>query len=118
MVHRLSEYPFVVLRLRCDACERQGSFRTVRLAAKWGSEISLGKLLFKLSADCAWRREKHSYRTGDGCHVYYPDLRGPPRPPDLPPGLAKLYLVQGGKADQPAEEPEEAATNKTRKAIP
>lgn len=114
MPSRLSDYPFVVVRLRCDACERQGAYKLARLAAKWGAEISLGSLLFKLSADCAWRREKYSYRSGDGCHVYFCDLRSPPRPPDLPPGLAGLRLIKGGKI----ETPEEVPARKTRKATP
>ncbi|MDH7797506.1 MULTISPECIES: hypothetical protein [unclassified Beijerinckia] len=114
MPGHLSDYPYVIVRLRCDACERKGAYRLGRLAHKWGAEISLDQLLFKLSADCGWRRAKHSYREGDGCHVYFCDLRAPPRPPDLPPGLAGLRLIKGGKTD----EPEEVPTRRTRKATP
>lgn len=114
MPSRLSDYPFVIVRLRCDVCERKGAYRLARLAHKWGSEIGLDSLLLKLSADCGWRKTKHSYREGDGCHVYFCDLRGPTRPPDLPPGMAALRLIKGGKNDQP----EEAPARKMKKATP
>lgn len=53
MSGKLVDYPYVVVRLRCDSCERQGAYKLARLADKWGAEIGLGSLLFKLSADLA-----------------------------------------------------------------
>ncbi len=31
------------------------------------------------------------------CKAYFVDLERPGRPPDLPPGVMKLRVVQGGK---------------------
>ena len=45
VVNRLSEYPWVVVRLGCRYCQRQGSYRLARLSAKFGAEIGLDDLL-------------------------------------------------------------------------
>jgi hypothetical protein len=54
-VRRLVDFPYVLVRLRCDACKRAGSYRLARLAVKFGAEILLDDLLVRLSADCPWR---------------------------------------------------------------
>jgi hypothetical protein len=51
-VRRLVDFPYVLVRLRCDACKRAGAYRLARLAMKYGSEILLEDLLARLSADC------------------------------------------------------------------
>ena len=38
-------YPFVVVRIGCDLCERAGAYRLARLAEKFGAGISLDELL-------------------------------------------------------------------------
>jgi hypothetical protein len=91
----LAFYPFVVVRVRCRACSRSGSFRLARLAAKFGPEISLRDLLDRFSYDCLWRGEARSKRGKSACGVYFPDLEQP-RPPDLPPGAVKLQLIKKG----------------------
>jgi hypothetical protein len=70
-----------------------GSHRLARLAAKFGPEISLRDLTERFSYDCLWRAEARSKRGQNACRVYLPDLEQP-RPPDVPPGLAKLRLVK------------------------
>ena len=55
MLRRLVDFPYVLVRLRCDLCRRAGAYRLVRLAVKFGSEILLDDLLLRLSADCPWR---------------------------------------------------------------
>ena len=50
-LHRLADFPYVLVRLRCDTCKRAGAYRLARLAAKFGSEILLDDLLIRLSAD-------------------------------------------------------------------
>jgi hypothetical protein len=45
VVHRLVDFPYVLVRLRCDACKRAGSYRLARLAVKYGAEILLDDLL-------------------------------------------------------------------------
>jgi hypothetical protein len=52
---RLVDFPYVLVRLRCDACKRAGSYRLARLAVKYGAEIFLDDLIVRLSADCPWR---------------------------------------------------------------
>jgi hypothetical protein len=44
-VRRLVDFPYVLLRLRWDACKRAGSYRLARLAVKYGAEILLDDLL-------------------------------------------------------------------------
>jgi hypothetical protein len=63
----------IVVRLRCDVCQRSGLYRLARLAAKYESEILLDDLLVRLSVDCGCRDEPG----GNGFGVLFPDL--PPR---------------------------------------
>jgi hypothetical protein len=42
---RLAFYPFVVVRIACRGCSRNGAYRLARLAAKFGPEIGLRDLL-------------------------------------------------------------------------
>ena len=41
---RLAFYPFVVVRIACRVCSRNGAYRLARLAAKFGPEIGLRDL--------------------------------------------------------------------------
>src|SRR6266480_3299815 len=98
-VRRLVDFPFVLVRLRCDACKRAGAYRLVRLAVKYGAEILLDDLLVRLSADCPWRDDPRGR-----CSARFADIP-PRRPPDLPPALMRLRVVkgrQGPKGDQGA----------------
>lgn len=97
---RLSAYPYVVVRIRCDHCGRKGQYRLARLAAKYGPEASLAVVLASLTADCPWRSERRkgkSHYPEERCNAYLPDLIGPPRPPDTPPSPGKLTVIPGGK---------------------
>jgi hypothetical protein len=71
-IRRLVDYPWVLIRLRCEVCKRAGSYRLARLAVKYGAEILLGDLLMRLSSDCPWRDEPRGT-----CGVRFSDL--PPR---------------------------------------
>ncbi|MDT2024545.1 hypothetical protein [Methylocella sp. CPCC 101449] len=117
MSDKLSNYPFVIVRLRCNSCGREGQYRLARLAHKFGPEIHMQSVLELLTEDCGYHDERRRGRYGRrhrACHAYLPDLRGPPTPPDLPPGHAKLRLIKGGKTDKPEEVP----ARRTRKATP
>jgi len=99
---RLSEYPYVVVRIACHFCERRGSYRLARLAGRHGSEISLGELLERLAGTCPWRSGPGERRPGKydpKCAPYYPDLINRPGPPDLPPAMTALRVVQGGRRE-------------------
>lgn len=92
MEPKLSEFPYVTVRLHCRRCERFGVYRLARLAACYGPEIELHDLVKKLSADCHHRREDHPYRQGCGARL----LDWPPnRPPDEP--MASFAVVKGGR---------------------
>ena len=100
MVNRLSEYPWVIVRLGCRYCNRRGQYRLARLAAKFGAEIGLDDLLDRLAFDCPWRRSPTDRRPGKydvTCGAMFIDLDGPPPPSDLPPGAMGLRIIQGGK---------------------
>ena len=46
---RLSSYPYVVVRVACRFCDRKGSYRLVRLAAKFGPDVTMDELLDALA---------------------------------------------------------------------
>lgn len=88
---RLVQYPFVVVRIRCDLCHRSGQSRLARLAAKFGPEATLDEVVERLTRDCPWRKDGAADLKG--CGAFFPDL--PQRtPPDLPPAFMKLKLVR------------------------
>jgi hypothetical protein len=91
-VRRLVDYPYVLVRLRCDACNRAGAYRLARLAVKYGAEMLLDDLLVRLSSDCPWHDDPRGR-----CAVRFTDMP-PRRPPDLPPAVIKLRLVKGGRS--------------------
>jgi hypothetical protein len=90
-VRRLADFPYVLVRLRCDVCKRAGAYRLARLAVKFGAEILLDDLLVRLSADCPWRDDARG-----PCGARFTDIP-PQRPPDLPAGLMRFRVVRGGK---------------------
>jgi hypothetical protein len=101
MVERLSDFPWIVVRVGCNLCGRNGQYRLARLAARFGPEISLDDLLDRLAADCPWRRRPSQRRAGKyevKCHACYADLMFSRPPPDLPPEMRRLRVVRGGKA--------------------
>jgi hypothetical protein len=100
MAERLSDFPFVTVRVGCELCNRHGEYRLARLAAKYGSEITLDDLIDRIAHDCPRRRHPKDRRAGKydlDCGVFFIDLHRPTRPPDLPPSKRKLVLVKGGK---------------------
>ena len=85
------DFPYVLVRLRCDTCKRAGAYRLARLAVKYGAEILLDDLLVRLSAGCPWRDEPRGT-----CGVRFEDMP-PQRPPDLPGAFMRLRVVKGSK---------------------
>lgn len=103
----LRDYPYVVIRFRCHVCERGGDARLATLSAKYGSQALIGYLLQLFVARCPWdphnpARKPQKY--GMRCGGYMPDLRSG-RPPDLPPSMTGLTLIEGGKPDMLPAEP-------------
>jgi hypothetical protein len=91
-IRRLVDYPWVLVRVRCELCKRAGAYRLARLAVKFGAEILLDDLIVRLSSDCPWRDDPR----GSGCGARFSDLP-PRRPPDLP-SAGRLRVAAGGKA--------------------
>jgi hypothetical protein len=89
----LASFPFVIVRIGCEGCTRQGAYRLARLAAKYGAEIAMPDLLAKLAADCLWMNPRHPY--AGRCQARFVDLDGPRRPPDSP--ARRLRVVRGGR---------------------
>ena len=79
----LSQYPFVVLRLRCHACKRDNAYRIVRIAERLGAGVTLDRVVFELTRACPWQRLRPPRKYEPRCLAYLPDL-GKGRPPDLP----------------------------------
>lgn len=105
----LREYPYVVVRFRCHVCERGGDSRLAVLAHKFGPGTLIGALLRKFIAGCPWDPQnpgRKQQKYGHRCGAYMPDLTAPP-PPDLPPALGGLTLIEGGKAGLLPAEPRE-----------
>lgn len=88
-LYRLVDFPYVLVRLRCDTCKRAGAYQLARLAVKFGAGIPLDDLLIRLSADCPWRDEPRG-----SCGARFADLP-PRRPPDMP--AARMRVISGGK---------------------
>jgi hypothetical protein len=90
----LFTYPYVIVRLRCERCQRHGGYRLTRLILKFGPNITMDELLMRLTADCPWWEDRG--RGALGCRARYCDLDPPRRPPDLPPAL-RMRVIKGGK---------------------
>ena len=74
---RLVNFPYVMVRLRCDVCKRAGSYRLARLTAKYGPEIDLDDLLDHMSQDCPWRNDrKPLWKSACGIKFTDRDIRG------------------------------------------
>ena len=104
----LSAYPWVIVRLCCDVCGRKGGYRLARLAARYGPERPLPEVLTALSADCPARdpsRYDQAQGWGGGCGARFSDLRQVQPPPDLPPGMRRLTIIEGGASSPPGSPP-------------
>ncbi len=95
----LLHYPWVVIRFRCHYCERSIDARLALCVAKFGLRTTLRELVDRFVAGCAWDPAsvlKKPQKYGHKCGAYCPDL-GRPGPPDLPPVLRKLRVINGGR---------------------
>jgi hypothetical protein len=102
MVERLSDFPWVIVRIDCPLCpHRKGQYRLARLAEKFGADIQLCDLLDRIALDCPqkslpWERPSGQYDAR--CKARFTDLEVTSRPPpDLPPIMRKLTVIQGGR---------------------
>jgi hypothetical protein len=102
MVERLSDFPWMIVRIDCPICpHRKGQYRLARLAEKYGADIPLCDLLARIALDCPreslpWERPPN--QSDSRCKARFTDLEATSRPPpDLPPMMRKLIVIRGGK---------------------
>jgi len=102
-MERLWQYPYIIVRIACRVCRRQGQYRLARLAERYGADSSLDDLLEQLAKDCPWRDPKvrRKAKGGEGCGAHFPDLRDPTPPPDLPPAPGRVRVIEGGRSNRP-----------------
>jgi hypothetical protein len=94
----LADYPYVVLRTRCDHCGRANAYRLARVAQAFGANMPMAEVLTRLFGDCPFALDRRpAHRDATRCLGYFPDLAGPRRPPDLPPPLMRWSVIDGGK---------------------
>ena len=69
--YRLSNYPWVVVRLRCNQCNRRGRYRLAKLAQFFGAEELMDNVLYELSKDCRYQRPPGTRlsKYGMRCHA-------------------------------------------------
>ena len=79
---RLSDYPWVVVRISCKLCTRHGCYRLVRLAARYGPEMELDRVLADLACNCPWWRT-NPRKYDPRCGARFEDLDRL-RPHDVP----------------------------------
>lgn len=97
----LVAYPWVVVRLRCHVCPRQAAVRLAALASRYGHRTPLRAVLHAFMRGCPWdpySEQRKPRKYGLRCGAFMPDLHSG-RPPDLPPTMTGLTLIEGGKAD-------------------
>ena len=102
MVERLSDFPWVIVRIDCPLCpHRKGPYRLARLAETYGADILLCDLIDGIAFDCPrkslpWERSPNQY--DPRCKARFTDLKAASRPPpDVPPIMRKLMVIRGGK---------------------
>ena len=71
----LADFPYVLVRVGCSQCPRQGRYRLARLAEKYGAAITLLDLLERLSENCPIRAT-HGAPGIARCGALFPDLSG------------------------------------------
>jgi len=87
---KLADFPYVLVRIRCDFCQRSGSYKLARLASKFGAEARLDDVLRRVSKDCSVRADLR----GKECGARFVDLPMI-RPPDAP--VRRMMVIRGGK---------------------
>lgn len=102
-IARLIEFPWVVVRFDCPVCGRAGRSRLVRLAAKYGADITLEDLLDRVAWTCPYPRRPPTGQKRRNlviyCGIRFTDLANPtPPPPDTPGPRLRLVPSSDGEA--------------------
>ena len=97
----------MVIRFRCHYCERQADLRLAKLAGHYGSRATLGRVLADWISKCRWDPDSPFARPrkyGHRCGAYCPDV-GRTSPPDHPPAMQGLRVLEGGRGELLPAEP-------------
>lgn len=98
LASRLADYPHVVVRLACPACEIARSYRLARLASAYGAERTMDEVLDRLLKGCGPRSAARGRDTCRGiCSAHFPDLEAAPRMADPGAKRVRLRLVVDGR---------------------
>jgi hypothetical protein len=114
----LRDFPWVIVRFRCTYCRRGGDSKLAVLAWLYGANSTLRDMLDKFVTRCPWDPHNPSWKPqkyGMRCGAYCPDV-GRQGPPDLPPSMTGLTIIEGGKDDQLSEAPVRERRRKVRGA--
>jgi hypothetical protein len=65
----LREWPRLVVNLACDLCQRRGPYLKAALIARFGGDVLLSDLRYKI-AHCVCKQA-----SAQSCGIYYADLR-------------------------------------------
>lgn len=103
----LEHCPWIILNFRCHYCHRAAERRLVHLAINYGPNETIRGLVRRFMAGCPYDPHNPSWKPrkyGHHCGAYCPDARST-RPPDLPPSLSGLTLIEGGAKDMRPAKP-------------
>jgi len=106
----LREFPWVLIRFRCHHCERGGDSRLADCVVQFGARAKLSRLLRIFIRNCPHDPHGETRRPqkyGSKCGGYMPDI-GRQGPPDHPPAMTGLTLIEGGKRDMLPAHPQRA----------
>ncbi|MEW6121672.1 MAG: hypothetical protein AB1698_03605 [Pseudomonadota bacterium] len=99
---QLRDYPYVVVRVRCNICGRDGTYRLAVLAERYGADCTLDDLvdaLRKIRRACPyplpWTVKPRKLQMV--CHITLPDWWQYVRPPDMPPDQGMRLVVDNGE---------------------
>ena len=96
------DFLWVIIRTDCPLCLHQkGQYRLARLAEKYGADFQLCNLLDTIAFDCPRKSqpgERPPNQYNPKCKARFTDLTVTSSPPpDLPPMMRKLTVIQGGR---------------------
>jgi hypothetical protein len=77
------------------------------MSARYGHRLPVSVVLHAFMAPCPYNPHtelRKPQKSGHRCGAYLPDLYTG-RPPDLPPSMTGLTLIEGGRADMLPAEP-------------
>ena len=68
----LTDYPYDVVNVSCKKCDRRGRYKKQTLIERYGDDIVVPELRWRLSADC--HRATNRQLGTDPCGIVYADL--------------------------------------------